>query len=152
MSREWINWRKTHAIYSPYPLPGSLAHVCVSQVGEVEKYLGMLHGPSAEDLEIGPQLISKLRKKCAELQSPFLTLAARVAIVNSILLGQLWFYLAVWVPQMQRQSRSSKSSDLSSGGVPLITRARVAMLPGKRSLDGGLGVIDPILKAKVFHG
>lgn len=87
-----INWEKTHATCSPTPpsaLPGRLSFVRVLKIGEVEKYIGMLHGPSAEDWAVGPQLVSKLRKKCAELQTPFHSLAARATIVNSVLLGQL---------------------------------------------------------------
>lgn len=50
------------------------------------------------DITIWAQLIEKLTKKCAQVQSPFHSLAARVVIVNSVLMGQLWYYLVIWVP------------------------------------------------------
>lgn len=43
----------------------------------------------AEDVSIGVQLEAKLRKTCQRVQSPFHSLAARVILVNSILMGQL---------------------------------------------------------------
>lgn len=137
-----INWEKTLATCSPTPpatLPGRLAHVRVLQIGEVEKYIGMLHGPSAEDWAVGAQLVSKLQKKCAELQTPFHSLPARATIVNSILLGQLWYFLTVWVPtpaetkELQRIIRSflwGKSADSHGQG------GRVAWAPKIRGWAG----------------
>lgn len=87
-----ISWRKTHATCSPLPplqLPGRLSHVRVLQIGEIEKYLGAMHSLSGEDWAVGPQLVGKRKKKCAEPQSPSHSLPARVTIVNSVLLGQL---------------------------------------------------------------
>lgn len=96
-----INWSKTVAICSPQPcltLPGDLHHVRVLQVGETHRYLGVEHEATGEDKCIGLQLVTKVRKRCQQLQSPFHTLAARVVILNSILMSQLWYYMAVWVP------------------------------------------------------
>lgn len=68
------------------------------QPGESQKYLGLSYGACVEDLSIGTQLIEKLQKKCAQLQSPFYLLASWVVIVNSVIMGQLLYYLTVWVP------------------------------------------------------
>lgn len=99
-----INWAKTIAICSPAPilaLPGDLNCVQVLQEGEVHKYIGVEHEASGEDRCIGPQLVSKLRKKCQQIQSPFHSLAARVVLLNAILMAQLWFFLTIWVPMMK---------------------------------------------------
>lgn len=79
-------------------LPGELSHVRVLQLGEVQKYLGVEHEASGEDRCIGLQLVSKIRNRCQPVQSPFHSLAAQIVLLNSILMAQLWYFIAVWVP------------------------------------------------------
>lgn len=79
-------------------LPGLLHMVHILQAREKRKYLGLQYGPGAEDIGIGEQLLDKLQKKCSQLQSLFHTLAARAVIMNFILMGQLWYFLMIWVP------------------------------------------------------
>lgn len=68
-----VAWEKTFAVCTlPHPegLPGLLVYVKILLPGKSKKYLGMLHGPEVDDSCIGEQLVEKLKKKCAQLQSP----------------------------------------------------------------------------------
>lgn len=92
-----VNWLKTIAICCPtagITLQGLLSHVRSLQLGEAHKYLRVDHEAGGEDKCIGPQLVSKLHKKCQQLQSPFHSLAARVVIVNTpscrLSYGTIW--------------------------------------------------------------
>lgn len=69
-----INWDKTVAICSPCLCPrllGDLQNVWMLQIGETHPYLGVEHEASGEDRCIGPQIVTKVCKRCQKLQSPF---------------------------------------------------------------------------------
>lgn len=137
-------------------LPSMLAVIVVLKHGETRKYLGFLHGPEAQDTSVGEQLVSTLLKSCLRIQSPYHTLAARVVMVNSIIMGQMWHLLTVWVPtpaemkslqQVVRCFLWGKTTEQGCRGAR-VSREKVTQLKE----DGRLGVIDPGQKALVFHG
>lgn len=82
-----VNWVKTFAIVSPdnMRLPAPFDMVKVLQVGEHSKYLGLPASPGKEDLELGKYVIHKVIKRCASLQLQYLTVTARVVVLNFLL-------------------------------------------------------------------
>lgn len=154
-----MSWEKAFATCTgalpPDTLPGLLSHVHILRQGESKKYLGAGYGPGVEDLMIGAQLLEKLAKKCGQLQSPFHSLAAGVVIVNSVLMRQLWFYLAIWVPSAAEYAELETIRGFFWGKTVEGTywSAQVAWDQVVQPKDqGGLGVIDPLAKAKTLHG
>lgn len=95
-----VNWDKTFAIVSPSNerFPALFDMVKVLQPAEHNKYLGFPASPGKEDPEVGKYVTHKVLKCCAALQSQYLTVAARVVVLNFLLEQILWYYFAVWMP------------------------------------------------------
>lgn len=153
-----INWAKTVAICSPSPclqLPGDLNHIRFLQLGEAHKYLGVEHKASGEDRCIGQQLVTKIRNKCQQVQSPFHSLATQVVLLNTILLAQLWYFLAIWVPTTKEYQAIKQTMCCFLWGKSWEEGSRGARVAWDKVVqakeDGGLGVIDPMVKAKVLQ-
>lgn len=153
-----INWNKTVAICSPAPipkLPGLLEHVCVLQLGETQKYLGVEHEASGEDRCIGSQLVSKVRKRCQQVQSPYHSLAARVVLLNSIQLAQLWYFLTIWIPTTKEYQALQQTMHCFMWGKSWDSGHRCSEVAWHKvvqaKLEGGLGVVDPALEAKALQ-
>lgn len=153
-----INWSKTIAICSPAPcmqLLGMLTHVRVLQLGEVHKYLGADHEASGEDQCIGPQLVTKIRKRCQQVQSPFHSLVTKIVILNSILLAQLWYFLAVWVPTSKDIQAIRQTMRCFLWGKLWEEGSRWSRVAWSKVVqpqeEGGLGVVDPVVKAKALQ-
>lgn len=153
-----INWSKTVAICSPSvidKLPGDLLHVRVLQEGETHMYLGVDQEATREDRSIGLQLVTKLRKKCQQLQSLFHTLAARVVNLNTVLTAQLWYYLAIWVPTAAKYQALQQTMRGFLWGKSWEQGSRGATVAWSKVIqpkdEGGLGVVDPLVKAKALQ-
>lgn len=153
-----INWAKTVAICSPVPcvqLPGDLNFVRVLQLGVIQKYLGVEHEASGEDRCIGQQLVTKLRNRCQQIQSLFHTLAARVVLLNTILMAQLWYFLAIWVPTTKEYQAICQTMRCFLWGKTWEEGAKGAKVSWNKVIqpksEGRLGVIDPMAKAKALQ-
>lgn len=94
--------------------------------------------------------------KARGLQVLELSLPARVLAINHILTATLWYFTFVWTPTEQdlRRLKTIITNFLWAKGVDEEKAAQKVswshLTQSKK--EGGLGLVDPVLKTKVLHG
>lgn len=83
-------------------------------------------------------ILSKLESCLVKMRSGRMTLAARILVANSILMGCVWYLLTVWAGQRSFLAKVQKVIDTFVwGGRVRVARVTIA-LP---RAEGGLGLL-----------
>lgn len=105
---------------------------------EASKLLGI---PTAQTLSvprIESEIITKLEGRITKLDERHLTLAARIAIANSLLLGCIWFMLTVWAGKSEFLKKIQRMVERFVWKGRLRVRGSTTALPKE---DGGLNIL-----------
>lgn len=111
----------------------------------ITRFLGIPFGLSPAVADVDKFLIEKVTKKLKYWTSTHLSLAARVVVVNSVLLSTLWYFLSIWggSKDVLRTIRGKLRNYLWAG-TEENARVRVRWDDCcAAKTHGGLGLIDP---------
>lgn len=152
-----INWIKTKlVILNDAIIPSVLTHIARISGDLSHPYLGLPLQEGDENAETGRQVCVRFMKKARGLQIQELSLPARILAINHIITATLWYFTFVWAPTEEefKHLKTVVSNFLWNKDVDETTTARKvswAHLTQPKK-DGGLGLVDPVVKAKVLHG
>lgn len=89
------------------------------------------------------------------MQLLFHSLAARVVLLSSVLLAQLWYFLMVWVPTAKEYQALQQTIRCILSGKSCDSGSRSSRVAWSKVVqakeDGRLGVVDPVIKAKALQ-
>lgn len=116
---------------------------------EASKLLGI---PTAQTLSvprIEATIITKLEGRIAKVDERHMTLAARIVIANSLLLGCIWFMLTVWAGKPEFLKRIQRTVERFVWKGRSRIRGSITALP---KADGGLNIIGVEAQYKALTG
>lgn len=137
-------WDKTVALIrnSGWSASSSIAALAMEMGGR--RYSVADSGPGApvaQTIAVGrveSMLVTKMESKLVKLRACRLSLAARIIVVNSILLGSIWYLIIIWAGKCSFFGQLQRLVDnFVWGGRPWVNRATVA----KPRAEGGLSLL-----------
>lgn len=136
--------------------PSYVLHIPRVSKKQSHPHLGLPLMEGEDNSELGRQVCVKFIWKARALQLKELSLPARVIAINHILVATLWYFVFAWAPSKQDFKKLQTiilnflwSQTMDKPECSLKVAWAHLIQPKKQ---GGLGLMDPRLKATALHG